>query len=537
MGKIQHFGKEDIGGEILPILTTGLYQDAFDALREYVQNAIDAAASSIEIVIDPSTVAISDTGHGMNPREARRAIRLGISDKNPTENIGFRGIGIYSAFNLCNRLEIFTKSSRGGPASLITFNFEEIRRQLLGEAERRQRGLPPSLFLEQLLEHNVYVEPGLMERPGTRVVLSGILAENYRKMLDWDSVVAYLQDVVPLPFSPDFGYGATIAEKFRAEDYRVVPLTLQIAGRREEVFRPYTNDVFTSDEHHYPPKFFRIGRGPHSYGFAWVCINGRRVLKDPRMRGLLLKKFGFSVGKRNYLEPLFQRTVFSRRITGEIILRHPGLIPNAARNDFEGNLARQHFLEQIPGFLADVSSWADEIQRDEKAREVLEDVGRELARIAADFPMSRRDKDVVLQWNVELAGYERQLKNHSSVLSSTGPDSVNAEFVRVSGLLRECKQLVKNALSASSKARRSLERDVVRAVQAEVQASAASVGSQPKEEPSDLVGVLDAAGISVSSEAQRALSLFEKDYILVHIDAQKYTPLLAQFAEALEEEP
>ena len=31
-----HFGKEDIGGEILPF-TTGLYRNTLDALREYIQ--------------------------------------------------------------------------------------------------------------------------------------------------------------------------------------------------------------------------------------------------------------------------------------------------------------------------------------------------------------------------------------------------------------------------------------------------------------------------------------------------------------------
>ena len=41
------FTKEDIGGEILPILTTGLYRNTLDALREYIQNSIDARTSEI----------------------------------------------------------------------------------------------------------------------------------------------------------------------------------------------------------------------------------------------------------------------------------------------------------------------------------------------------------------------------------------------------------------------------------------------------------------------------------------------------------
>ena len=41
VGSRVNFTKEDIGGEILPILTTGLYRNTLDALREYIQNAVD----------------------------------------------------------------------------------------------------------------------------------------------------------------------------------------------------------------------------------------------------------------------------------------------------------------------------------------------------------------------------------------------------------------------------------------------------------------------------------------------------------------
>jgi HSP90 family molecular chaperone len=78
-----HFSKEDIGGEILPILTRGLYRDTLDSLREYIQNSIDAEAHQIHVFIDPDVVSIVDDGSGMNATEARKAIRLGISEKNP----------------------------------------------------------------------------------------------------------------------------------------------------------------------------------------------------------------------------------------------------------------------------------------------------------------------------------------------------------------------------------------------------------------------------------------------------------------------
>ena len=37
----------EVGGELLDILSRGLYSDAKDALREYVQNGVDAGAKHI----------------------------------------------------------------------------------------------------------------------------------------------------------------------------------------------------------------------------------------------------------------------------------------------------------------------------------------------------------------------------------------------------------------------------------------------------------------------------------------------------------
>jgi DNA mismatch repair ATPase MutL len=144
--EIRRFEKEDIGGELLPILTTGLYRDALDTLREYIQNSIDTKAKRIELRVDPDQIVIDDDGVGMNKDDARKAIRLGISDKNPVQNVGFRGIGIYSAFNLCNSVEMFTKHKKDNTYK-ISFDFKKIREQILKEQERRKKNLKPELYL------------------------------------------------------------------------------------------------------------------------------------------------------------------------------------------------------------------------------------------------------------------------------------------------------------------------------------------------------------------------------------------------------
>jgi len=81
--------------------------------------------------------------------------------------------------------------------------------------------------------------------------------------------------------------------------------------------------------------------------------------------------------------------VYSRRITGKIIVKHPNLIPNAARSDFENNTTRQAFLEALPKFTYSVDRWANEIQEDDRAREVLAQLGKGLSDINGKLPELR----------------------------------------------------------------------------------------------------------------------------------------------------
>ena len=264
------FSREDIGGELLPILTRGLYRDTLDCLREYIQNAIDAEASRLQVIIDPDVVSVVDDGTGMDADGARKAMRLGISEKNPLVNIGFRGIGIYSGFNLCDSLEIFTKSAPEEVTYRLFFDFKQIRMELMAEQERRNLGEAPRLYLQRLLEESVFMEPSqddVIKDHGTRVIMSGLLPDAYLRINDWDEVVDYLQNVVPLPFSSEFKFGKEIEEKFEKEDYRVVPLTLQIGDRNESLHRPYTDSIFRFGGLH-RPAYFDLREGRQSFGFA-----------------------------------------------------------------------------------------------------------------------------------------------------------------------------------------------------------------------------------------------------------------------------
>ena len=91
-----------VGGDILRLITAGMYNNPLVLYREYLQNTADSVSSlgngkgTVIINIDPleSQITITDNGVGLSPKDAaRRLIPIGKSIKNPAVDRGFRERG------------------------------------------------------------------------------------------------------------------------------------------------------------------------------------------------------------------------------------------------------------------------------------------------------------------------------------------------------------------------------------------------------------------------------------------------------------
>ena len=96
------------GGFILETLTVGMYGQARNAIREYIQNGFDSILRAREIGVlkpdagqilitmasDKKSLRIRDDGAGLPAKSAVATLtRVGASTKTHTRNAGFRGIG------------------------------------------------------------------------------------------------------------------------------------------------------------------------------------------------------------------------------------------------------------------------------------------------------------------------------------------------------------------------------------------------------------------------------------------------------------
>lgn len=413
--------KFDIGAEIISILTRGMYPDPRDAVREYIQNAVDAKAPDVSVKIRIDSVVVDDNGVGMNQATLRKAIRVGISDKNPAKSVGFMGIGIYSAFHLCNRLEIYSRGSENIP-NRLTMDFGGMKALLKEQKDLRLNGQIESdqlTDLQTLLENYITVtENGDLKSAefperGTRVELTGIEPEFFSMLSNFDEMSAYLREVIPLHFDKsNFTPWAEeiessinqICQQHQAH-FELVNLTLQVGGQMEKLYRPYKNTDF-NNKNVPPQKPFILEVKHHNdfFGVAWGCLNGiRHKVNTTSLRGFIIKKQGFSIGKRENLLKYFPRghTFFDRYI-GEIIVTDTRLLPNAARNDFEFSEWRTRFYEALTKVADKYDEAADDFQEWTKADEDLAKYNDELKRLNATLNLNAENAETVVNLFVQV---------------------------------------------------------------------------------------------------------------------------------------
>lgn len=137
------------------IITIGerLYAESIEFVRELVNNAYDADATLIEIVVTEDTIEIRDNGSGMDIEGLKQYFNIGsqqklYSPKSPIYNrdrIGQFGIGKFASLSACKRFEVITK--RDDFIGRVIFDKEEWEKT--GDIWRLPLEILPSDFRKQ----------------------------------------------------------------------------------------------------------------------------------------------------------------------------------------------------------------------------------------------------------------------------------------------------------------------------------------------------------------------------------------------------
>ena len=201
-----------VGGGIFNLVTAGMYSNPLTMYREYVQNAADAFATSdnmaqnrVEVVIDPVLlqVKIRDNGPGLSPDEATRALLpIGLSQKNPSIDRGFRGIGRLCGLAFAESVTFLTRSQKDQPVTRIVWRRPKKRGWLRWSHE-----------LSHMIRESVDIETFYStEYPSHffEVEISGVGRHAAGALLNRDAVQSYIGGVCPVPMPNAFPYASNV---------------------------------------------------------------------------------------------------------------------------------------------------------------------------------------------------------------------------------------------------------------------------------------------------------------------------------------
>jgi len=539
--------KSDIGGEIISILTRGMYLDPKDALREYVQNGVDAQATNISIKIRQDIIVVQDNGNGMDKETMRKAIRVGISEKNPNKDVGFMGIGIYSSFHLCDNLHIYSKTETDSPNHLY-FNFKGMRDRLSKQRELRFSTTISEneiIALQDLLEDNIDLTSlDSTESPnkGTRVEMSGIEPSFFKTLSRFSEVSNYLEQVVALPFNPKFSYGREIQNYIHQVcldhniSFSLINLDLQINDEQRVLYRPYL------DEHFEPsalePKFYTLKFNKDFFGISWGCLNySKKIIKNNLIRGFILKRQGFTIGNRNDLLPYFKRQTFYNRYVGEVIVLHPQLLPNASRSEFEYSPLRITFQDCLKSMANYYNKEANLYQETVKAQEELNSAIGFLKEKKAQFEYMLNNSDELLAtlWQAKEFADSLTRRKRSNYYND---DKQKAETIIKQ--LEEFTQVIKKTIDTKKRMKKKGTSRTESQVATEVETIPDTSESNIEEDFESLSQVFDSVGLELNKEMLILIELIDENYIRYYsADNSDYKRRLSKlrndFEELLEE--
>src|SRR5262249_26073305 len=240
-----------IGSRILDVLTTGMYPDALDAIREYIQNSFDAIRKAeyaeilkpnfgeVEITIDSEerVVTIRDNGIGIPKAEAGTTLlSIGASKKKIGDDAGFRGIGRLAGLAYCEKLVFTTASNNESCETELIFDAAAIRGSISPISSSNDVETAAELLsrLTKLREKD--------RKPGPPFLEVKLIGVNQRQFLDVDEVRTYLRQVAPVEFNMQaFVYGNSKINPFldAHTTRKTINLKLQYDGRQERINKPY----------------------------------------------------------------------------------------------------------------------------------------------------------------------------------------------------------------------------------------------------------------------------------------------------------
>ena len=359
----QNFPDIIIGPDILELLSSAMYVDPLTIYREYVQNAADAIdvaryggilapdqPGRIDISIDAQSrsIRIRDNGCGVSSDAfSQRLLALGGSEKRGTSARGFRGVGRLAGLGYAREV-IFRASAAGETiASELHWDCRELKAALRApDTVETAAGLIRSVT-------------SLRKHAGTdadqhffEVELKGVLRLSKDQLISPSAIRAYLSQVAPVPFAPDFSFGTRITGAL-SRHMNTGTLLIHMNDSAEPIYRPHRDSIACDDKRQVAFESVDLVEVPGIDGdvtaVAWVLHHDYEgaLPAHTLVKGLRLRSGDIQVGGYAVLQDLFPETRFNAWTVGEVHVLDSRIVPNGRRDHFEQNAHYNNLLNQL----------------------------------------------------------------------------------------------------------------------------------------------------------------------------------------------
>lgn len=352
-----------VGGDILRLVTAGMYENPLVIYREYLQNAADSLSSlgddtgSVNITIDPveSQVTIMDDGTGLSPTDTvRRLVHIGNSIKVPGVDRGLRGVGRLSALAFAENVHFTTRARASEPVTRVCWSGRKLREldvthvgaQTAVEACTTVQSLRSDDWPDRFFQVTV-------DRV-TRHAASTILNE--------DAVRSYIAEVCPVPLASSFPLACEIRDFLAVHtDYFV--LDVRLSGNHTPIMRPFGQAIPLTDD--YSAAFERLETRvipqvdrDRPAAVVWLAHTpyAGSIPRRLAIRGLRARAGNIQIGSDDIFEHLFHETRFNGWCVGEVHIVDSRIVPNGRRDYFETSPHLRNLENHIGAVAHEISS-------------------------------------------------------------------------------------------------------------------------------------------------------------------------------------
>ncbi len=331
-----------VGGDILRLVTVGMYDNPLVIYREYLQNAADSCASlgdgcgSVSITIDPveSQVIIMDDGAGLSPVDAvHRLVHIGNSTKVPGVDRGLRGIGRLSALAFAENVHFTTRTHASEPVTRVSWSGRALRE--LGVAHVDARTVIEACTTVQSLPDDDWPDRFF------QVTVDRVTRHAASTILNQDTVRSYIGEVCPVPLASSFPLACEIRDFLVAHTNYLV-LDVRLNGDHAPIVRPFGQAIPLTED--YSAVFERLETcvvpqldQDRPAAVLWLAHTPYvgSISRRLAIRGLRARAGNIQIGSDDIFEHLFHETRFNGWCVGEVHIIDSRIVPNGRRDYFE----------------------------------------------------------------------------------------------------------------------------------------------------------------------------------------------------------